>query len=78
MIKKTFNRNLFEFIKDATCSFTCIEIIRNKLINNGYLELFENEKWTFKAGKYFVIIREGILHFCSKNKRTACVTALFE
>ncbi|MBQ6687103.1 MAG: M18 family aminopeptidase [Bacilli bacterium] len=55
MIKKTFNNNLFEFIKNATCSFTCIEIIKNKLFNNGYSELYENEKWEFKAGKYFVV-----------------------
>lgn len=55
MIKKTFNKNFFEFIENASCSFTCIDIIKNKLINNGYLELFENEKWTFKAGNYFVV-----------------------
>lgn len=55
MIKKTFNKHLFEFIDNASCAFTCIELIKNKLINNGYMELYENEKWHFKAGKYFVI-----------------------
>jgi len=55
MIKKTYNKNLFEFIENSSCSFTCIEIIKNKLINNGFVEVFENEKWHFKAGKFFVI-----------------------
>jgi len=55
MIKKTFNRKLFEFVDSATCAFTCIDFIRNTLINNGFMEVYENEKWDFKAGKYFVI-----------------------
>ena len=55
MIKKNFNQKLFEFIKNASCSFTCIEFVRNSLLNSGYEELFENTKWDFKAGKYFVI-----------------------
>ena len=50
MIKKTFNRELFEFITNATCAFTCIDVLKNKLLNKGYTELFENEKWNLKAG----------------------------
>ena len=55
MKKDNFNQNLFSFIDTATCSFTCIDSIKNKLIKNGYIELFENNKWNFKSGKYFVI-----------------------
>ena len=54
-MKENFNNNLFDFISDSTCTFTCIENIKNKLKNNGYIELYENDKWDIKDGKYFVI-----------------------
>lgn len=55
MIKKKFNEELFEFIENSTCSFTCIDTIKTELINNGYEEVYETEKWNLKSGKYFVI-----------------------
>lgn len=55
MKKEKFNKELFEFINNATCSFTCINLIRNKLIKEGFIEIYENEKWDLKDGKYFVI-----------------------
>ena len=33
MIKRKFNEELFRFIENSTCSFTCIDTIRNELIN---------------------------------------------
>lgn len=55
MNKENFNKELFEFIDRATCSFTCTSFIRDRLINEGYTELYEGEKWSISAGKYFVI-----------------------
>ncbi len=55
MLKDKFNKQLFEFINKGTCSFTCINKIKEELLNNNYIEIFENEKWDFKSGKYFVI-----------------------
>lgn len=55
MIKRKFNEYLFDFIEQSTCSFTCIETIKNKLIKENYIELFENKTWNIKHGKYFVI-----------------------
>ena len=70
MIKKTFNKSLIEFINKSSCSFTCIDIIRHKLINNGYEELYENEKWHFKAGNYFVIRNDAsVIAFSVGKKR---------
>ena len=43
-MKDKFNYKLFDFINKSTCSFTCIEEIKNKLMNDGYIELYENEK----------------------------------
>ena len=55
MKKKDFNSELFDFIDVANCSFTCIDSIREQLINNGYTELYENEEWNLNSSKYFVI-----------------------
>ena len=55
MIKKTFNKKLFEFLENGSCAFTCVDLVRNRLITSGYEELYENDKWHFKAGKYFVV-----------------------
>jgi len=55
MTKESFNDKLFNFINEATCSFTCIETIKNKLIEEGYIQLYENEKWNLVSSKYFVI-----------------------
>ena len=54
MKKEKFNDELFEFINNATCSFTCIDLIKNDLIARGYTEVYESEKWDLKTGKYFV------------------------
>lgn len=55
MKKNEFNRGLFSFITRSTCSFTCIQNIKDLLIKNSYKELYENEKWEFIYGNYFVI-----------------------
>lgn len=54
-MKEKFNNELFKFIKNSTCSFTCVDVIKKELIDTGYTQLFENEKWNFNVGKFFVI-----------------------
>lgn len=61
MEKTYFNEELFTFIESSTCCFTCIDTIKNKLIDEGYIELYENKKWTLKSGKYFVIRNDASL-----------------
>lgn len=54
MKKEKFNDELFEFINNATCSFTCIDLIKKELMEKGYTEVYESEKWGLKNGNYFV------------------------
>lgn len=54
-MKEKYNKGLFEFIQNSTCSFSCVDTIKNKLIDNGYQQLYENEKWNLECLKYFVI-----------------------
>ena len=73
MNKKKFNKELFEFITSVTCSFTCIDTIRKSLLENGYKELYENELWDIKNGKYFVIRNDAsiIAFYIGKNHKNS-------
>ena len=55
MNKYNFNKNFFKFINNSTCSFTCINYIKNILKKKGFIELYENNKWNLTNDKYFVI-----------------------
>lgn len=55
MCKEKFNDLFFKFINSATCSFTCVKIIKEMLVDNGYVELQEGSEWGISVGKYFVI-----------------------
>ena len=73
MIKRKFNEELFNFINKATCSFTCILHIKNILIDNGYIQLFESDKWNLKNGKYYVIRNDAsIIAFSIGKKHKEC------
>ena len=43
MNKNTFNKNFFNFINKSTCSFTCINYIKNILKKKGFIELYNME-----------------------------------
>ena len=40
-----FNQELLDFLKKGTCAYTCIEDIKNTLLDNDYVELKESEDW---------------------------------
>lgn len=55
MKKTNYNEELFNFINKGSCAFTCINNIKEILIQNGYTELYEGKVWNINTGKYFVI-----------------------
>jgi len=55
MKKDEFSNNLINFIKKSTCSFTCIKEIKSILDENGYQELYEQDKWNLKGNKFYII-----------------------
>lgn len=66
-----FNQNLFQFIENATCSFTGIKEIKKQLHAKKFIELNENEIWHLKTnGKYFVTRNDAsiIAFTLGKNK----------
>lgn len=49
------NEKLFEFIKNSPTAFHAVDTLKKELKENGFKELFENEKWELSfGGAYFV------------------------
>lgn len=46
---------LFSFLDSSTCSFFAVKNTAEILRKAGFTQLFENEKWVLKSGKFFVI-----------------------
>ena len=65
-----FNKNLLEFLRNGTCSFTCINQVKNILINYRYQELFENKKWNLNQSKYFIIRNDASIIAFNLQKNT--------
>ena len=73
MDKTKFNYEFFNFITSSTCSFTCVDKIKEELTKKGYKRLYENEKWNKEVGKYFVIRNDAsiIAFTIEKNYKKA-------
>lgn len=61
METQTKIQNLIEMIKKSTTSFTCIQFIKEKLKNLGYIELDEITPWKLTEGMYFVTRNDASL-----------------
>lgn len=66
-----FNQELIDFLKQGTCVFTCIKIIKEILLNQGYQELVENQDWDLKQDKYFIIRNDASLIAFQLNKKAS-------
>lgn len=76
MTIKNYNEELFHFIEQATCSFTGVQEIRRQLLEEGFIELLENEEWALdKNKKYFVIRNDAsIIAFTLGNMDSFHIT----
>lgn len=52
---RNIKKELVEFIKKSTCSYTCIKEIESKLKSEGYTKLIENDNWNLNNNKYYII-----------------------
>ena len=52
------NQNLMNFINQTPNAYFCAQNLRKKLIENGFVELYENQSWDNLTdnGKYFVVM----------------------
>lgn len=55
MNKNKFNKDLIKFIESSTCSFTCVDKIKEALNKNGYIELFEPTIKDSNVQKFYII-----------------------
>lgn len=76
MTIKNYNEKLFHFIEQATCCFTGVQEIRRQLLEEGFIELLENEEWALdKNKKYFVIRNDAsIIAFTLGNMASFHIT----
>lgn len=55
-------QNFINFLNRATCSFTTTDSVANELVENGFVQLGLNERWSIqKGGRYFIKIYESSL-----------------
>lgn len=59
MKNNKFINELLSFIEESTSSFTCVQKIKKELLENGFIELYEQDKWTSIPNKFFVTRNEG-------------------
>lgn len=59
---KKYNEQLFSFIQQATCAFTGTQEIKKILLQEGFKELEENQKWQLLQNqKYFITRNDSSL-----------------
>ena len=66
------SENLLSYINKSTTAFHAVEELKNDLLNNKYIQLFETQKWDIKPNTKYFVIREdaSIIIFTSPKKVT--------
>lgn len=54
---KNISEELFNFIENSPSCFHTIEEIKKNLLNNGFVELHEQKKWSIENGKSYFVTR---------------------
>lgn len=55
MKKEQYIKDIMDFIKKGSCTYTVAIYLKKHLKEYGYKELFEEDKWKLTPGNYFVI-----------------------
>ena len=57
---------LFDFIKSSPSPYHAVASVESMLKKDGYVRLFENEKWSLAEGGKYYVIRNGssLVAFC--------------
>lgn len=53
------SKELLKFIKNSPSSFHAIDTIKEKLNENGFIELFESKKWNIQKGNKYYVTRNS-------------------
>lgn len=71
MKKNEFKEDLVNFIKEATCSFTCVREVARRLSEEGFKELYESDVWKLDGDKFFVVRNDAsIIAFVLPKKKS--------
>ncbi len=61
MKQKDFYKQLLDFLKKGTVSFTATKYLKEHFLNMGFKELSETDTWKLKKGNYFTIRNDTTL-----------------
>ena len=56
-MKKEMAQKLIDFSYNSPTAYQATENIKEELLNNGYIEVFEKNKWNLKKGGKYLITR---------------------
>lgn len=69
-------QNFLTFLDNSPTPWHAVETLRDRLVKEGFEELFEKDAWKLKSGQRYFIVRHGT-SICAftmpKNKPLACV-----
>lgn len=69
----SIKNKLMNFINETPNAYYCVENLRRRLVDEGFVELYENEKWDLgEDGKYFVVRNDSSLisfKMCGKKDK---------
>ena len=65
-------KNFFDFIKRSPTSFHATESIRQRLLGEGYTELFEDSSWELKDGGKYFTVRHGSALIAFRTVKAPC------
>lgn len=52
-------KQLFQFIKESPSAFHTVDTVKRRLLEKGFIELFEQKHWELISGKNYFTIRNG-------------------
>ena len=65
--------DLLKFIGESPSSFHVVKNVKDELMENGFVELDNKERWEIKkGGKYFVIINHSAIIAFVEIGRASC------
>ena len=56
---KKLNRKLMDFLDSSVNAFFAVENMKNILLEEGFLPLYEGEDWNLKKGGKYFVTRNG-------------------
>ena len=65
----SLNTNFFDFLKKSPTAYHAVEAVKERLLSEGYTQLFEKDSWQLEDGKGYFVIRSDSSVIAFKYKK---------